>query len=900
MVSSIWQKNVEELKRHQPRLAAFLEEQKVSLDKGNGLLGPEVKETPSGFWVKGLTERPFFERKESHGQKALPKSACVFVMGCGTPSYFVKTLKAIGKSVMAVIVVEPNINLLLHLLDEVFVYKLLPPFIRLGFAVNDDDELVQELLGVTVGPLGTFAAGDLECVVHEGECEAGGGFNAVFLKLKERILINLQLIGNSVEDTLLGLRQMALVSPWVVFGPKLRHLAGAFKDRPAVVVSAGPSLDKNFELLKGREDRLIIIATDTVLRKLLKNGIQPHIVCALERGLVVFDKHFRDVVKDYKEELKDVLLVVQSVCVPQIVGTWPGPKAVIGKAGLPLDSWVVAQLLGGDVISSGASVAHMCTTLAAALGASSIALIGQDLAYGPEGLTHSKDTAWEKERSGDARVPEENRIEVPGALGGTVYTNRVWLMFIRLFEQMIPSLKESGINVYDCTEGGALIKGTDVMPLNEFLSKYADSLVPFDVTPPQVVALAAKEDMVSLAERALQKIDEGIGGFKLSLSLLDRLEKEKARVTSPGLSPAQRQKLAYEASSVIDALHAQNRVLEFLGQTYAYATLLEIIRTRELRDIEMIKRWEKAHDELIAAHRVAANFAIRWLNYAKEALSSFVNAPRNVLPFGLKPLAEEEALKHLESLLDEGKTPSGALNKPLVDNIIARCDPISADWPYKVLWKLALHLESEGRCEEGCAFIFKALKLLEDSEVKKEEAAAILKDWARLLASPDLCRLPQTEMAKVALSNALRYAPEDEEIQSMWKSLTEQEHATFSDLLQIDPENAAIKWRKRRAEVESLIACGRAFEALGEAWEMAASFSQDLPDESRAMASWCLSTIEKLTPALGEKDERIEAFLEKVKQNLGIFKELNIAVPPGLAKEIFSGFELKFEASKAE
>ncbi|HPU78550.1 MAG TPA: DUF115 domain-containing protein, partial [Thermosynergistes sp.] len=94
MVSSIWQKNVEELKRHQPRLAAFLEEQKVSLDKGNGLLGPEVKETPSGFWVKGLTERPFFERKESHGQKALPKSACVFVMGCGTPSYFVKTLKA--------------------------------------------------------------------------------------------------------------------------------------------------------------------------------------------------------------------------------------------------------------------------------------------------------------------------------------------------------------------------------------------------------------------------------------------------------------------------------------------------------------------------------------------------------------------------------------------------------------------------------------------------------------------------------------------------------------------------------------------------------------------------------------------------------------------------------------
>ena len=89
-------------------------------------------------------------------------------------------------------------------------------------------------------------------------------------------------------------------------------------------------------------------------------------------------------------------------------------------------------------------------------------------------------------------------------------------------------------------------------------------------------------------------------------------------------------------------------------------------------------------------------------------------------------------------------------------------------------------------------------------------------------------------------------------------------------------------------------------EALNKAWEMAEDFSQDLPDESRAMALWCLSTIEKLTPALDEKDERIEAFLKKVKQNLDMLKKLNVAVPAGLVREIFSGFELKFEASKAE
>lgn len=63
---------------------------------------------------------------------------------------------------------------------------------------------------------------------------------------------------------------------------------------------------------------------------------------------------------------------------PQIVGTWPGPKIVIGKAGLPLDTWIVSQL-GGDVIPSGASVAHMCMNIAALLGSDKLPLSGRTL-----------------------------------------------------------------------------------------------------------------------------------------------------------------------------------------------------------------------------------------------------------------------------------------------------------------------------------------------------------------------------------------------------------------------------------------------------------------------------------------------------------------------------------------
>lgn len=660
MSLSIWQENIEELKKRQPKLAELLEERRKSHIESGTRLIPDIAQTPNGLWIKSR-KRPFFEPFEGNNAKDVPKNACLFVVGAGSPRYFTNLFKSMSWSVMAVIVVEPNIDLLFWLFEEVSVYKLLPPFIRLGFAVSDEDDLVLELLDTTVTPLGTFTAGDLGYVIHKGECEDPKPFNEILAKLKERVLINLQMIGNSVEDTLLGLRQMALSSPWIAFGPKLRTLRGAFKGRPSVVVSAGPSLDKNYELLKGREDKLLIIATDTVLRKLLKNGIRPHIVCALERGLVVLDKHFRDVIRDYKEELKDVLLVVQSVCVPQIVGTWPGPKIVIGKAGLPLDYWVVGQLLDGDVVPSGASVAHMCMNIAALLGSDKIALIGQDLAYGEEGATHSSDTAWSKEKSGDARISEENRIPVPGALGGTVFTHRVWLMFLRIFEQMIGSLAEVGLRVYDCTEGGALIRGTEVMSLKDFTSSFVDCIESLPVLPQEVVIEDTDKDWRGLADSLLKNVDDGIKGFEFSLELLQKLEEEKKRVVSPGLPPARRRKLAYEASAVIDALHAQNRVLEFLGQTYAYATLLEILKTRTLENMEMITRWEKAHDDLIAAHRVAANFTIQWLTYIKDTIQGFKEAGEKGLPFDLAPVDEEAARGSLESLLESNGEDEGGM-----------------------------------------------------------------------------------------------------------------------------------------------------------------------------------------------------------------------------------------------
>ncbi|HNV72854.1 MAG TPA: DUF115 domain-containing protein, partial [Candidatus Ozemobacteraceae bacterium] len=57
--------------------------------------------------------------------------------------------------------------------------------------------------------------------------------------------------------------------------PGVRRLFGRFAGLPAVVVAAGPSLEKNVALLAEIKDRFLIIAVDTAFRQLTVRGLKP-------------------------------------------------------------------------------------------------------------------------------------------------------------------------------------------------------------------------------------------------------------------------------------------------------------------------------------------------------------------------------------------------------------------------------------------------------------------------------------------------------------------------------------------------------------------------------------------------------------------------------------------------
>lgn len=89
-------------------------------------------------------------------------------------------------------------------------------------------------------------------------------------------------------------------SNWAANWPKVKNLPGVFKwfkrfrGVPAVVVNAGPSLDKALEPLREFQDRYLIIVVDAAYQKVVDAGIDPDVTITLdssEHTGIFFEKH---------------------------------------------------------------------------------------------------------------------------------------------------------------------------------------------------------------------------------------------------------------------------------------------------------------------------------------------------------------------------------------------------------------------------------------------------------------------------------------------------------------------------------------------------------------------------------------------------------------------------------
>lgn len=280
----------------------------------------------------------------------------------------------------------------------------------------------------------------------------------------------LKMLGTSLEDNMDGLDNLYKNVDECLMTNSAEEIKDKYKGYPAIIVAAGPSLDKNIDLLKEAEGKALIVACDASYTACKEHGVSPDAIASIEREYPTYQYYYKDKTFD-----KDLVLVGPGLLWPDIYTEFPGKKILMAKNNEGMEEWWASNFENMIFLPQGHSCANVAFAIARYAGCSPIILIGQDLAY-TDDKKHSESTHTEFEGDNVPDVEEEDPLVrwVEGIDGGKVKTDVYYDLFRSYFERNIEAY---GYKVIDATEGGALIKGSEVMTFREAIDAYCTKSV---------------------------------------------------------------------------------------------------------------------------------------------------------------------------------------------------------------------------------------------------------------------------------------------------------------------------------------------------------------------------------------------------------------------------------------
>ena len=295
----------------------------------------------------------------------------------------------------------------------------------------------------------------------------------LFDRLADKIRYEMTAVGGNVQTLMVmgEMQQMNIMLnfPQLLDNPPFRHLIDRFKGKPVVIVSAGPSLEKNMHLLNQMQDRAVIIAVDTAVKILMANKITPHIVVTGDPQ-EANAKHLRNV------DLPGTFLIAAPQSPISSVRDWTGPRFMCSFHD-NIMRWV-DRVIGdrGRVLVWG-SVAVMAYDIAVKIGGDPIIFIGQDLSF-PEGRTYARGTYFETEQKKDMTVAQLQRegtllIDMVDIFGQPIKTNRQMYSYYNFLLNRFKAPEVRERTLINATEGG-ILQSDEIrpMPLAEVMEQY--------------------------------------------------------------------------------------------------------------------------------------------------------------------------------------------------------------------------------------------------------------------------------------------------------------------------------------------------------------------------------------------------------------------------------------------
>lgn len=237
-------------------------------------------------------------------------------------------------------------------------------------------------------------------------------------------------------------------------------LFGKFPGVPVIICGAGPSLKKNFRVLKSLRDKAVLIAGGSALNSLTAQGLIPHFSIGVDPN--------PEQLKRLTETAKfKVPFFYRNRMYYKAFQAIQGPRLYLnGAGGYPTPEWLEEKLgIVGEALEEGMNVINFGVEIAKALGGAPIVLVGCDLAFTDEEAYAPGVVAASVNQIPEAQDFESNPILRPDIHGKPVKTLWKWVSEAQWLGEYHHDHPE--IRMVNATEGGIGFPGVPNAALAE-------------------------------------------------------------------------------------------------------------------------------------------------------------------------------------------------------------------------------------------------------------------------------------------------------------------------------------------------------------------------------------------------------------------------------------------------
>lgn len=286
-------------------------------------------------------------------------------------------------------------------------------------------------------------------------------------------------------------------------------VSGLLKGKPAVIVSAGPSLNKHFHLLDELKDKAVMVAAGSAIKILNSKNIEPHFRMVIDAGndTDLYDGKFYG-------SSANIPLLYANQAYEGILAKYEGDKIFMMLHTDILGKYIFNKLeIPYKYVDSGASVVHSAFSFLCQAGCNPIIFIGQDMCF-YENELYAEGRASNKQQNYDPR----GWIKQKDIYGNEVYTIRNYLQIKYDYEQLTKRYPD--VRCINATEGGLGLEGVE--------NKTLTSVMKEDIKDSAILNLKDEIEKICEAEHMDSEIIEGIlNDIAIEVEKVEKINNER-------------------------------------------------------------------------------------------------------------------------------------------------------------------------------------------------------------------------------------------------------------------------------------------------------------------------------------------------------------------------------------